>query len=83
MTTRKEAEAKLEEAINEYLEVVDPTPGFLVDWMLVTAHHIPHDDGESGTALAAYVNTQQGLYRSMGLAEYVRTLFKKRAMSGR
>lgn len=76
--SRKEAEAKLEEAIAEYLEVVDAPTGFLVDWMLVTAHHIPHDDGESGTALAVYINQLQGLHRTLGLARYANVKIEER-----
>lgn len=75
---RKEAEAKFEEAIAEYLEAVDPATGFLVDWMLVTAHHIPHDDGESGTALALYINKLQGLHRTLGMADYALTKVRAR-----
>jgi dihydrodipicolinate reductase len=75
---RKEAEAKFETAINEYLSVVDPAEGFLVDWSLITAHHVPHDDGESGTALAMYVNAQQAIYRSVGLVHYAVALLEKR-----
>lgn len=76
--SRKEAEAKLEEAIAEYLSVVDPPTGFLVDWMIVTAHHIPHADGESGTALAVYINKLQGLHRTLGLADFAHTKIKER-----
>lgn len=70
MSANKEADAKFESAIQEYLEAQEADEGFMVDWMLLAAHHIPHDDGDSGTAIAIYINQEQSLYRSLGLANY-------------
>lgn len=70
MSNNKEADAKFEEAIKEYLEAQGDDEGFLIDWLLVCAHHLPHDDGSSGTALALYINFEQGLHRTIGLARY-------------
>lgn len=70
MARNKEADEKFEAAINEYLASKGYGDGMLIDWMLVTAQHISHDDGESSTALSVHVEATQSVYRGVGLARY-------------
>lgn len=66
----QEAQEKFEQAIKEYLETIDFGDGLLIDWIMVTAQHIPHEDGSSGTTLSILTSPQQSVYRSIGLARY-------------
>ena len=67
---KEKAEEKFENAIREYLEAHEYGDGLLIDWMMVTAQHIPHEDGSSGTSLTILTSPSQSVYRSMGLARY-------------
>lgn len=70
MTTREEAEAKLEEAIREFLVFKEHDDGLVLDWVLVTAQHI--DRGEDGifTATGMYVPVHQKIHHTAGLVRY-------------
>lgn len=70
--TKDEARENLEKAIQEYIECIDSyqeDPGLLMDWVLVTAHHIADEEGE-GTANGIYTGKSQPLYRTAGLVQY-------------
>lgn len=66
----QEAQEKFEQAIKEYLESQDFGDGLLIDWIMVTAQHIPKEDGSSATTLSILTSPQQSIYRSIGLARY-------------
>jgi hypothetical protein len=85
MTNKPEADEKFEAALKEYIEALDGAEGdengYLVDWVMVTAHHIPHPDGSSGTAMAVYVSPRQALHRTGGLAMYLYQKIKLRMVN--
>lgn len=66
----KEADEKFHKAVEEYLGEIGYGDGLLIDWLMVTAQHIPHEDGSSGTSLSILTSSQQSVYRSIGLARY-------------
>lgn len=66
----KEADEKFEKAIEEYLGEIGYGDGLLIDWIMVTAQHIPHEDGSTGTSLSILTSPHQSVYRSIGLARY-------------
>lgn len=66
----KSPQEKLEDAIKEYQASRGHDDGLLVDWVLITAQHIPEADGESLTANAVYCPSHQPLYRMSGLLKY-------------
>lgn len=70
MSADRKADEKLGKAIEEYLEAQGHTDGLLIEWLLVTAQHIPLDDGGSATGVGVYVDSDQAIYRSIGLAHY-------------
>lgn len=70
MSERKMAEENLEEAIKDFLATCGHDEGLLVDWMLVTAHHIDSGDGDTWTANGIYGPREQPIYRAAGLVTY-------------
>lgn len=64
------ADEKLEDAIREHLAADEDDEGFLVDWIIVTAQHVPFEDGTSGTTMRMQSSNNQPLYRTAGLAAY-------------
>lgn len=70
---KKTAEANLEKAIQDYVQVVvgeDTDPGLLIDWLVITAHHIEEGDGVTATANGIYGPKNQRLYAAAGLVKY-------------
>lgn len=70
MSDNKKADDKFQDAIEEYLGEIGYGDGLLIDWLMVTAQHIPHEDGSTGTSLSILVSPQQSVYRGIGLARY-------------
>lgn len=75
MTPEELAEGKrivdnLEAAISEFLQFQGRPDGFLVDWVLIGAQHIPLPDGTSGTHKGIFGPMNQPNYRAAGLVRY-------------
>jgi hypothetical protein len=73
MTTNKEADSELEEAIKKYLMAQGHDEGLLFDWFLITAQHIVLDEG-SATALGHYQPSNTPIYQTAGLLRYATRL---------
>lgn len=72
--TRDEARENLEKAIKEYVETFESyeeDPGLLIDWLLITAHHIADESG-TATANGIYGPPDQRLYGAAGLVAYAK-----------
>lgn len=75
---RLAAEAKFEEQISEFLKSKggDADEGILVDWMLLTAHHLEEAEG-SATGYGIYGPKHQRVHQAAGLVEYARVKLDK------
>lgn len=70
MSDNKKADDKFQASVEEYLGEIGYGDGLLIDWLMVTAQHIPHEDGSTGTSLTILTSPQQSVYRAIGLARY-------------
>lgn len=70
MSDNKEADEKFQAAIEEYLGEIGYGDSLLIDWLVVSAQHMPHEDGSTGTSLTILTSPQQSVYRAIGLARY-------------
>lgn len=70
---------KFETALEEYLAARGDNEGLLIDWVVITAHHI--DDGESHTMTAngIYGPSHQRLHNALGLVSYAKLKIENRA----
>ena len=72
MISESEAHAKLEEAIEAFLESIGQ-PGLLMDWVVITHKLSANEDGTNDFDTGWVGSEHQPLYRTLGLLDYART----------
>lgn len=72
---QKAADRALEEAIDRMSKAYGEE-GLLMEWVVITAHHIDDGEGGSATGIDYFASDDLPVYRMQGLIEFVRDRLK-------